>query len=97
MQTDTTSSDGYMSDSTIEFPIPPTTRARSSSLAQLRNNPSSGNKGLLPPKAVTFLNDESSPDTKMVDVAVPQRSPSTKARLTPSKSSTGDLYLTVEI
>ena len=97
MQTDTTSSDGYMSDSTIEFPVPPTTKARVSSLAYLRNNPSSGNKGLVPPKAVTFLNDASSPETKTVDVAVPQRSPSTKARLTPNKSSTGDLYLTVEI
>jgi hypothetical protein len=97
MQTDTTSSDGYYSDSTIEFPIPPTSKSRGSSLSQLRNNPSSGNKGILPPKTLTFLRGESSPETKTVDVAVPQRSPSSKARLTPSKSSTGDLYLTVEI
>ncbi|ETI20571.1 hypothetical protein G647_08608 [Cladophialophora carrionii CBS 160.54] len=97
MQTDTTSSDGYYSDSTIEFPIPPTSKTRMSSLSQLRNNPSSGNKGILPPKTLTFLHGESSPETKTVDVTLPQRSPSTKARLTPSKSSTGDLYLTVEI
>ncbi|OCT48484.1 hypothetical protein CLCR_03907 [Cladophialophora carrionii] len=97
MQTDTTSSDGYYSDSTIEFPIPPTSKTRMSSLSQLRNNPSSGNKGIVPPKTLTFLRGESSPETKTVDVTLPQRSPSTKARLTPSKSSTGDLYLTVEI
>ncbi|KIW62796.1 hypothetical protein PV04_10927 [Phialophora macrospora] len=97
MQTDTTSSDGYYSDSTIEFPIPPTSKTRMSSLSQLRNNPSSGNKGILPPKTLTFLQGQSSLETKTVDVIVPQRSPSTKARLTPSKSRTGDLYLTVEI
>ena len=96
MQTDTTSSDGYMSDSTIEFPVPPTTKTRNSSLAQLRNNPTSGNRGQPLPKAVTtFLSDASPSEVKTVEV--PQRSPSSKARLTPSKSRTGDLYLTVEI
>ncbi|EXJ54340.1 hypothetical protein A1O7_09679 [Cladophialophora yegresii CBS 114405] len=96
MVTDTTSSDGYYSDSTIEFPIPPTFKTRMSSLSQLRNNPSSGNKGIIPPKTLTFLH-ESSSETKTVDVTIPQRSPSTKARLTPKQSSTGDLYITVEI
>lgn len=95
MQTDTTSSDGYMSDSTIEFPVPPTTKSRSSSLAQLRNNPSSGNRRQPFQKAVTFLSDASPAEAKTVEV--PQRSPSSKARLTPNKSSSGDLYLTVEI
>ncbi|KAJ9614330.1 hypothetical protein H2200_002466 [Cladophialophora chaetospira] len=96
MQTDTTSSDGYMSDSTIEFPFPPTSTTRTSSLvAQLRSNPSSGNRGPLSKAATTFFSDASPAETKTVEV--PQRSPSTKARLTPSKSSTGDLYLTVEI
>ena len=97
MQTDTTSSDGYLSDETFAFPAPPSVRTRTSTVAQLRTNPSSGNKRPLPPRTPSSLNEVLSPDTKMVNVAVPQRSPSTKARLTPSKSSTGDLYLTVEI
>ena len=97
MQTDTTSSDGYMSDSTIEFPVPPATKPRTSSLPQLKNNPSSGNKGALPVRTIALPDAESVSEPKMVDVAVSQRSPSSKARLTPSKSSSGDLYLTVEI
>jgi hypothetical protein len=99
MATDTTSSDGYMSDSTIEFPVPPTTKSRAASLVQLRNNLSQGNKGRAAPAPAKqfFADEEASSQTRTINVAIPQRSPSSKARLTPSKSSTGDLYLTVEI
>lgn len=98
MQTDTTSSDGYQSDSTLEFPIPPSSKPRSVIMTQLRNNPSSGNKGPNPTRGNPSLSEVlASTDTKPVNVTVPQRSPSSKARLTPSKSRSGDLYLTVEI
>ena len=97
VQTETTSSDGYMSDSTIEFPPPPITRARSSSLAHLKDHPSSGNKGSVPPRTVPASDEAPFSEPKSVDVLAPQRSPSTRARLTPNKSVTGDLYLTVEI
>jgi hypothetical protein len=107
MQTDTTSSDGYMSDDTIEWPVPPISETSpkkatapnplKARLETLRSNPSSANRG--PPARVITpsLNEVLASDPKTVKVTVPQRSPSTKARLTPSKSKTGDLYLTVEI
>ena len=97
VQTDTTSSDGYMSDSTIEFPAPPITRTRSSSLALLKNHPSSGNRGPVAGRTVALADGGADSESKMVTVAIPQRSPSSKARITPSKSKSGDLYLTVEI
>lgn len=96
MQTDTTSSDGYLSDEMIEFPFPPTSKLRRPSLTELGSNPSRGNKG--PPLQVPpSLNEVMNSSTRSVNFIVPQRSPSSKARLTPSKSSSGDLYLTVEI
>lgn len=107
MRTDTTSSDGYLSDETIDWPQPPSSDAgvkrdtsipqtpSHSNAAKLRNSPTAANRGLASPMfrpslyEVLSLQDAKSPG--------PQRSPSSKARLTPSKSSRGDLYLTVEI
>ncbi|KIW22170.1 uncharacterized protein PV07_12489 [Cladophialophora immunda] len=97
MQTDTTSSDGYLSDEIIEFPIPPVSKVHRKNLGELRSNPSSGNKGPPLPALSPSLNEVMSASTRTVNIMVPQRSPSSKARLTPSKSSSGDLYLTVEI
>ncbi|KIX05447.1 uncharacterized protein Z518_06319 [Rhinocladiella mackenziei CBS 650.93] len=109
MQTDTTSSDGYMSDETIEWPVPPLSDTSSrkgtimgqsslkSNMAKLRNNPASGNRRAPAQFFSPSLNELLTPETKTVMVSAPQRSPSSKARLTPNKSSSGDLYLTVEI
>ncbi|KIW93389.1 uncharacterized protein Z519_05994 [Cladophialophora bantiana CBS 173.52] len=97
MQTDTTSSDGYLSDEIIEFPIPPSSKTHKPSITKLRGNPSSGNRGPPMEDPGLSLNEALSTSTSNVNVVVPQRSPSSKARLTPSKSSSGDLYLTVEI
>ena len=109
MQTDTTSSDGYLSDETIEWPIPPlsdvsskrgTAMAQSSlksNMAKLRNNLASGNRGLTSRFFSPSLNEVVRSDVNTVKLVVPQTSPSSKARVTPNKSSSGDLYLTVEI
>ncbi|KIX96384.1 uncharacterized protein Z520_07650 [Fonsecaea multimorphosa CBS 102226] len=96
MQTDTTSSDGYLSDEMIEFPFPPTSKLHRPSLTELGSNPSRGNKSF-PLQVPPPLNEVMNSSTRSVNFIVPQRSPSSKARLTPSKSSSGDLYLTVEI
>ncbi|EXJ69386.1 uncharacterized protein A1O5_07422 [Cladophialophora psammophila CBS 110553] len=97
MQTDTTSSDGYLSDEIIEFPIPPSSKTHRPSITKLRSNPSSGNRGSPMQDSGQSLNGTLITNTSNVNVVVPQPSPSSKARLTPSKSSSGDLYLTVEI
>ncbi|KAI1613281.1 hypothetical protein EDD36DRAFT_438936 [Exophiala viscosa] len=110
VQTDTTSSDGYLSDDTIDWPVPPipdrdsrrgtlaAAETLKSSMAKLRNNQNSANRQPLPQMLSPSLNETLRSETKKTTkVVVPQRSPSTKARLTPSKSKTGDLYLTVEI
>lgn len=110
MQTDTTSSDGYLSDDTIEWPVPPWSERDSrrgtlaaaetlkSSMAKLRNNPTNINRRPLSQMMSPSLNEVMGSEVRTTTkVVVPQRSPSTKARLTPSKSKTGDLYLTVEI
>lgn len=82
MKTDSTSSDGYLSDSTIEFPVPP----REVGSTTYRNNRE---------PLRLFLNE---PAASRVEAGtMPQRSPSGKAKLTPSKSKSGDLYLTVSI
>ncbi|KAK5233153.1 hypothetical protein LTR47_005650 [Exophiala xenobiotica] len=109
MQTDTTSSDGYLSDDTIEWPVPPLSQVDSrrgtmlspgilkSSMAKVRNNATDGKRLPLSQMMSPSLNEVLSVEAKPTKLTVPQRSPSTKARLTPSKSKTGDLYLTVEI
>ena len=109
MQTDTTSSDGYLSDDTIEWPVPPLSQADSrrgtmlspgilkSNMAKVRSNATDGKRRPLSQMMSPSLNEVLSPEAKPTKLTVPQRSPSTKARLTPSKSKTGDLYLTVEI
>ncbi|KAK4942136.1 hypothetical protein LTR10_018028 [Elasticomyces elasticus] len=109
VQTDTTSSDGYLSDDTIEWPVPPipdrdsrrgtmaAAETLKSSMAKLRNNQSSTNRQPLSQMGNPSLNEMLRSEGTTTKVIVPQRSPSTKARLTPSKSKTGDLYLTVEI
>ncbi|KIW74058.1 hypothetical protein Z517_12468 [Fonsecaea pedrosoi CBS 271.37] len=96
VQTDTTSSDGYLSDYIVEFPFPPVSKPPKASLSELGSKPS-GNKG--PPLQGIDQpgNEVTNTSTRTVNLIVPQRSPSSKARLTPSKSSSGDLYLTVEI
>jgi hypothetical protein len=93
VQTDSTSPNSFLSD-VMEFPEPPTIVAPKGSLAQLRNNPSGSNQ------RPVFHRQSSSLDAVVAPnriVTIPQRSPSTKARLTPGKSSSGDLYLTVEM
>ncbi|KAK5205060.1 hypothetical protein LTR20_006421 [Exophiala xenobiotica] len=109
MQTDTTSSDGYLSDDTIEWPVPPLSQVDSrrgtmlspgilkSSMAKVRSNATDGRRQPLSQMMSPSLNEVLSAEAKPTKLTVPQRSPSTKARLTPSKSKTGDLYLTVEI
>lgn len=109
MPTDTTSSDGYLSDETIEWPAPPssetssrkpkplTTSALKQSMEKVRTNAAGGGGGSLTPLFNPSLDEVLSSDSRRMRLAVPQRSPSTKARLTPSKSRNGDLYLTVEI
>ncbi|EHY53438.1 uncharacterized protein HMPREF1120_01631 [Exophiala dermatitidis NIH/UT8656] len=110
MQTDTTSSDGYMSDETIEWPQPPLSETGSrtgtggyqntstSAMARLKNNPNSGNRGMASPiKSLSSLNEALSLQSRGVKVLDMPNSPPSKVRLTPSKSSKGDLYLTVEI
>ena len=97
MQTDTTSSDGYLSDETANFPVPLSLRKLTANGVQLRNNRSGANRQPVPQTTASSLREVLSSDTRTVSVAIPQRSPSTKARLTPSKSGSGDLYLTVEI
>ncbi|KAL6247223.1 hypothetical protein RBB50_005566 [Rhinocladiella similis] len=107
MQTDTTSSDGYMSDDTIEWPVPPlsysesrqTTMASSNlrpSLAQGSSNTANRRRPLSQMMSPS-LNEVLVSQAKSTKLAVPQRSPSSKARLTPSKSKSGDLYLTVDL
>ncbi|EXJ83174.1 hypothetical protein A1O1_06793 [Capronia coronata CBS 617.96] len=107
MQTDTTSSDGYLSDETLDWPRPPLSEAGSrrgtsipqdilnTEVAKLRNYAVAGNRGPPSPLFRPSLNEVLRP--KSVKIPEPQRSPSSKARLTPNKSSRGDLYLTVEI
>lgn len=92
IQADTASSDGYLSDSTIEFPVPP---RETSPLKQraTRMQPDEQRRAREPlrPSLNEVLTSQNSKDM------APTRSPSSKAKLTPSKSKTGDLYLTVSI
>ncbi|EXJ77199.1 hypothetical protein A1O3_10357 [Capronia epimyces CBS 606.96] len=109
MQTDTTSSDGYLSDETIEWPQPPLYETGSSrgtripqdtlksNVAKLRSTPTGSNRGLPSSMFSPSLGEVLNSSSQSVKASGPQRSPSSKARLTPNKSSRGDLYLTVEI
>ncbi|KAJ9634689.1 hypothetical protein H2204_006138 [Knufia peltigerae] len=108
MQTDTTSSDGYMSDDTIEWPVPPLSYSESRRTAMTPNNvrPSvargrgtSANDRRRPLSQMMSpsLNELLVSGDRLTKLTVPQRSPSSKARLTPSKSKSGDLYLTVDL
>ncbi|KIV97675.1 hypothetical protein PV10_01391 [Exophiala mesophila] len=82
MKTDSTSSDGYLSDSTIEFPAPP---GEASSISYRINR-----------EPLRMFKNESAASRDETGTIL-QRSPSGKAKLTPSKSKSGDLYLTVSI
>lgn len=118
IQGETSSSDGYMSDETIEWPVPPMSEnspqrasggpprmvqnSLKQKMARLRNTNAGGNRGSpLAPIYSPSLNEMmavSSPSqfTKSSYNYIPERSPSTKAKLTPSKAENGDLYLTVQ-
>ncbi|KEF57476.1 uncharacterized protein A1O9_05393 [Exophiala aquamarina CBS 119918] len=116
LQSDTASSDGYMSDETIEWPVPPTSEVSSNKepggrppvtqntlkqkMARLRNAPTRASRGTpLAPIYSPSLNEmmaiESQLSPTKSSALMPERSPSTKAKLTPSKAENGDLYLTV--
>ncbi|KIW14379.1 hypothetical protein PV08_07161 [Exophiala spinifera] len=108
VQTDTTSSDGYLSDDTIEWPVPPLSnsdsRRTNMTASNLRPSLAHG-RGTAPNRGRRPLSQMMSPSLNEMVVSeamstkltVPQRSPSSKARLTPSKSKSGDLYLTVDL
>ncbi|KAK5045603.1 hypothetical protein LTR84_008972 [Exophiala bonariae] len=114
LQGETSSSDGYMSDETIEWPVPPMSEnstqrappiAQSSlkqKMARLRNSNGAGNRGSpLAPIYSPSLNEMMTVDSRMKTTQttanlIPERSPSTRAKLTPNKAENGDLYLTVQ-
>lgn len=118
LQGETSSSDGYMSDETIEWPVPPmsenTTQRNASrappmtqsslkqKMARLRNSNGAGNRGSpLAPIYSPSLNEmmTAEPQLKTTQASsnlIPERSPSTRAKLTPNKAENGDLYLTVQ-
>lgn len=101
IRTDTTSSDEYLSGGNIEWPVPPTFGASlgrnpgSRNIAELRNNTTAGNQQRSRPRYPASVNEVLRTEAQMLTEL--QRSPSSKARLTPSKSNNGDLFLTVEI
>lgn len=117
IQGDTASSDGYLSDDTIEWPVPPTAENSSHKepggrppivqntlkqrMARLRDARNSASRGTpLAPIYSPSLNEmmalESQSRPTKPSTLMPERSPSTKAKLTPSKAENGDLYLTVQ-
>jgi len=109
MQTDTTSSDGYISDETMEWPAPPvpdsehrrdgsnSRNAFKANIAKLRESPTGSARGYTPQIFGPSLDEVVATATQNARAPTPLRSPASKAKLTPSKSRTGDLYLTVEI
>lgn len=117
LQSDTASSDGYMSDETIEWPVPPMSEVSSQKepggrhpvtqntlkqkMTRLRNAPTGATRGTpLAPIYSPSLNEMMAIDSQLrptkSSTLMPERSPSTKAKLTPSKAENGDLYLTVQ-
>ena len=116
LQSDATS-DGYMSDETIEWPVPPVSEASGSrgpggrpavaqntlkqKMSRLRNAPTGATRGTpLAPIYSPSLNEMMAIESQLLPAKsatlMPERSPSTKARLTPNKAENGDLYLTVQ-
>jgi hypothetical protein len=100
MVTDTTSSDGYLSDHSIEWPVPPSSRGSQSAvktgMARLRENPSSGNRGGRNRPGPSMNEILQLGSRSSFSQALPTTS-TVKAEITPKGSNGGDLFFKVEM
>ena len=98
--TETTSSDGYLSDRSIEWPVPPAAQASHNSLKagmlKLRENPSSTNRGSTTAPAQRSMDQTLRFGTRSSSLMPPPATVS-KAKLAPATSPAGDLYFKVEM
>lgn len=100
MVTETTSSDGYLSDHPIEWPVPPLPRPARDSLktgmSKLRENPSSANRGsskAFGPQSMDQVLKFGPRSSSLM----PPSGPTSKAELAPGTTQNGDLFFKVEM
>ena len=100
MVTETTSSDGYLSDRSIEWPVPPPPQGArhplKAGMSELREHPSSANRGFGNAAAQRSMDQVLRFGARSSSLMPPPLA-SSKAKLAPDPTQDGDLYFKVEM